>query len=183
MADAALLDAQGHRHGPDVHAHQGIADVDGSLRLYGEGQGRLLQHLPRSRGDAAARLGLGNRLHLHQETAAQYALLHDDGAVQMLAALEGRVQAALAAGFQHRLGDDLAQLGHAALADARAGHFAGGAAQHDQAAGSDLARLLEGFDGGVKGGKNLILQFGGHGRYLLAVCSGGRAGCSGAPAR
>ena len=66
---------------------------------------------------------------------------------QVLAALEGRLQTALAAGCEHGLGDDPAQLRHAGLADAPARHLAGGAAEYDQVARAELAGFAQGGDG------------------------------------
>ena len=74
------------------------------------------------------------------------------------------------AGIEHGPCDDRPQLRHAGLADAPARDLAGGAAEHDEAAGREVACGAEGVHGGAQGGADFRGEGGGiHEKDFLYV--------------
>ena len=117
-----------------MHADERAADIQpgiGTNALHGD---RIAEGVVSGRGERTARLRL--RDDIHNVCAGNGLALDDDGAVQMLAALRGQIQAV---GHEHAVQDGkdlLGDLRTGVRADAAAADLARGAANHD-----DLTRM------------------------------------------
>ena len=114
----------------------------GTNALHGD---RIAEGVVSGRGERAARLRL--RDDIHNVCAGDGLALDDDGAVQMLAALRGQIQAV---GREHAVQDGkdlLGDLRTGVRADAAAADLARGAANHDDLTGMQLCFFNQFFCG------------------------------------
>ena len=143
-----LLQADGNGHLLQMHADQRAADVKARVGLDLLQCHGMAEAVIGGGGKGAAGLGLGH--HVDDLAIGDGLMLHDEGAVQMLAALGGDVDAHGSEHAVQALEDGIGHFGGGPTAHVVAHHLAGGAAHHHDLAlveSGDLGQLTGGVGG------------------------------------
>ena len=154
------LDRQTQRHGHvlEVHADHGIADIETGVGLDELDCDRVIHRLIDRRRERAA--GFRPRADAYDLVSEplRVGALHNQGAVEVLAALRLQAEAARFQDRQDLIDHGFCRLGRRALADLLPHDLARGAADHDLLAGLERGNIQQLEQGCAGGFANLFIH-------------------------